>query len=197
MIKNVILDMGNVLFDYNPQVALDSFCTSEKEKEVIMRELFCGKEWIQADQGLIKNSQLFDLVKVHVPKVYWDALLKCCGQWDVCMKPLQGAKEFCEYVKSRNYKIFVLSNASDKFYDYFERLLPLDFFDGVVVSSDIHINKPDRKSYEYLLNTYHLDASQCLFIDDRLENVNAAKEVGICGYQFKNDYEAIKLNYLV
>ncbi len=108
------------------------------------------------------------------------------------MEPLEGARDFCEFMKKQGFCLFVLSNASDLFYDYFEKFLPLDFFDGVVVSSDVHMVKPERGIYEYLLEHYRLKAEECLFIDDRLNNVEAAREVGMIAYQFKNDFEEIK-----
>ena len=40
MIKNIVFDMGNVLLNYNPQVPLDLFCSSEAEKNTIRKELF-------------------------------------------------------------------------------------------------------------------------------------------------------------
>lgn len=192
MIKNVILDMGNVLLDYNPEVSLNKFCSSEAEKEIIRKELFCGEEWIWGDSGKIKNVELFDLVKKHVPEENWTALKNCCEQWDICMVPISGAKDFCEELKAKGFGIFVLSNASDLFYKYFERLLPLDFFDGIVVSSDIKIIKPARECYEYILKKYNLRAGECLFVDDRAQNVDAAKSVGMCGFQFTGDFDAVR-----
>ena len=44
MIKNVVLDMGNVLLDFNPEFVMDQFCSSDEEKDVIRRELFEGPE---------------------------------------------------------------------------------------------------------------------------------------------------------
>lgn len=196
MIKNVILDMGNVLINYNPQIVLDICCDSEAEKTVIRKELFGGQEWVWGDEGRIKDCELYDLVKQHVPQEYWTALKKCCDQWDICMQPIDGAKEFCEYVKSHGYHIYVLSNANDRFYQYFDRLLPLDFFDGVVVSCDVRMIKPDERIYRHILDKYNMDALECLFIDDRPDNVNAAKAVGMHTYQFRNNYEEMIQKFL-
>ena len=110
----------------------------------------------------------------------------------MCMKPVKGAEEFCKYARGKGYKLYVLSNASASFYDYFPSFLPLDFFDGVVVSSDIHLIKPDRKIYEYLLERYQLKAEECFFLDDRADNIEAAKAVGMEGMVFQGDYEAVK-----
>ena len=40
MIKNIVLDMGNVLLDYNPEFVMDTFCPDEESKDIIRRELF-------------------------------------------------------------------------------------------------------------------------------------------------------------
>jgi putative hydrolase of the HAD superfamily len=191
MIKNIVLDMGNVLFDYNPDVILNMFCSSDEEKEIIRKELFDGPEWLMGDKGDIKDRDRFDLVKVRVPEKYHEALRNCAFKWDLCMKPLPGAADFCKTVKEHGYKIYVLSNASDLFYEYFPRLLPLDFFDGVFVSSDYLMLKPDEKIYRTFLSKYGLKADECLFIDDRKENIEGSKIVGFNGYVFDGDFEKI------
>ncbi|MCR4702214.1 MAG: HAD family phosphatase [Saccharofermentans sp.] len=191
MIKNIVLDMGNVLLDYNPGYVLNAFCSSDEEKEVIMKELFNGPEWKLGDRGDIKDKDRFDQVKKRVPEKYHAALKNCADNWDICMTPLDGAKEFCGRIKESGYKIFILSNASDLFYVYFPKFLPLDFFDGVFVSSDYHMLKPDVEIYEVFLDRYGLKAEECLFIDDRDDNVSGAGKAGMNTFCFKGDYEEI------
>lgn len=62
----------------------------------------------------------------------------------------------------------------------------LDGFDGGVASCEVHINKPDPKIYKALLDKYSLKAAECVFIDDRLENVQAAFALGFAGIQMKD-----------
>ena len=142
-------------------------------------------------QGDIKDKDRFDLVKVRVPEKYHESLKKCADNWDVCMNPLEGAREFCEYVKDHGYGIYVLSNASDLFYTYFPKFLPLDFFNGVFVSSDYLMLKPDVEIYKTFLKKYGLDAGECLFIDDRADNIAGAAKAGLNTFQFKGDYQEI------
>ena len=190
-LKNVVLDMGNVLLDFNPDFVLDAFCSSDEEKEVIRRELFDGPEWLMGDRGDIKDKDRFDLVKKRVPEKYHDALRKCADGWKICMNPLKGAREFCERVKANGYGIYVLSNASDLFYDYFPKFLPLDFFTGVFVSSDYLMLKPDVEIYKTFLNKYGLKGEECLFVDDREENVSGARKAGMQAFCFKGDYDEV------
>lgn len=192
MIKNIILDMGNVLLDYNPDIILDNVFDADEEKTLIQKELFEGEEWILGDLGQITNEERFDGVKKRVPEYLHDKLKQCVEHWDVCMIPVKGAKEFCKWAKEQGYKLYILSNACSKFYEYFPKEYPLSFFDGVVVSSDVHMIKPDVKIYEYLLAKYNLNPKECLFIDDRQDNVDGAKKVGMNAVVFKENYEEIK-----
>ena len=191
MIKNVVLDMGNVLLDYNPRFVLNMFCSSGEEKEIIDRELFNGPEWKMGDRGDIKDKDRFDLVKGRVPEQYHAALKNCADNWGICMTPLDGAKEFCERIKDSGYGIYILSNASDLFYEYFPKFLPLDFFDGVFVSANYHMIKPDVAIYKKFLEEYRLSADECLFIDDRADNIAGAKEAGFATFQFMGDYDEV------
>lgn len=195
MIKNLVLDMGNVLLRYDPQVALDAFCGSQEEKELIRKELFEGPEWAQGDLGVIRDMDRFDLVKQRVPQDHWNALRQCCEGWFICMKPIPGAEKFCREMKEKGYGLYVLSNASDAFYHYFPQFLPLDFFDGIVVSADIHMVKPDLKIYRYLLDHCNLIGEECLFLDDVRENVEGARAAGINAQRFLGDFEEIRKKY--
>ena len=108
------------------------------------------------------------------------------------MRPVAGAKEFCGYAKEQGYRLFVLSNASSSFYQYFQRFAPLDYFDGIVVSCDIHMIKPDVRIYQYLLDKYQLTPEESFFIDDMPENVAGAQKAGIRGAIFHGDFEKIR-----
>ena len=86
-----------------------------------------------------------------------------------------------------DYKIILLSNASGTFLRKFIKdngLYPL--FDEVVISSEIRMIKPDKDIYEFALNKINLMPGEVVFIDDTLENVEAAKSLGITGLLFKN-----------
>lgn len=195
MIKNIIFDMGNVLLDYDPEVPLNAFVENEEDKNRIRKELFEGEEWILRDLGLISQEEQFSRICERIPGHLHSQLKKCVYEWDICMTPVAEAKDFCDYVKNKGYRIYVLSNASTSFYEYFPRFAPFDYFDGIVVSADIHIIKPDRKIYEYILEKYQLRAEECLFIDDRQENIDAARCVGMQGTVFRNNYDEIQREF--
>ena len=151
-----------------------------------------GPEWVQGDLGHITDEQRFDGVSRRVPQELHTELRQCAEQWHMCMEPVHGAKEFCAYAKEQGYQLYVLSNASSSFYQYFPRFAPFEYFDGLVVSCDIHIVKPDIRIYRYLLETYGLAPEECFFIDDMAANVEGARKAGISGAVFGGDFEEIR-----
>jgi len=195
MIKNIVLDMGNVLLTFNPEVCLQTFLDNENDRTIIRRELFEGPEWIQGDYGIITNSERYEPVSKRIPAYLHPALKNCVEKWDMCMKPVPGAMEFCEYIKSKGYRIYVLSNACNGFYKYFPNFADISYFDGVMVSSDVHMIKPEKEIYTHFLNTYDLCADECLFVDDRPENISGGCNAGMKGFIFTGNFEMIIKKY--
>lgn len=192
MIKNIVMDMGNVLLAYDPFVILNRVCENECEKKLILEYLFEGEVWEMGDRGEITNEQRYELVKPRLPENLHSKLKICVEQWDICMEPVTGAKEFCERHRGEGYGMYVLSNACNRFHTYFPKQFGCDFFDGIIVSSDVHLVKPDVRIYKLLCETYSLIPQECVFIDDRPENVETAKAAGMQGIVFLGDYEVLE-----
>ena len=195
MIKNVILDMGNVVLKFDPEVSLNKYCKSNEEKDIIRQALFKGEEWIMGDKGEISDKDLYEKVKHKVPEKYHETLKNVADNWDICIVPLDGTKQFCDYLKEKKYGLYILSNASDRYHKYFPEIFPLDYFTGLVFSCDIHIIKPDEGIFKYILNKYNLKAEECLFIDDIESNIKGAEKVNMKGEVFKNNYDYIIKKY--
>ena len=105
------------------------------------------------------------------------------------MEPLEKSVKLCEDARKWGYQTYVLSNAAaDEFYRYFPKFSPLEAFDGVMVSSEVHLIKPDVRIYECLLEKYQLKPEECLFFDDRKDNVEGAREAGMQAMVFTEDY---------
>ncbi|MBR5598040.1 MAG: HAD family phosphatase [Lachnospiraceae bacterium] len=191
-IKNIIFDMGRVLLKFDPYVSLKTYCENKEDRELIYKELFESPEWIMGDEGKITNGQRYELVKERIPERLHRTLKLVVENWDMCMEPVEGALEFYAWAKRSGYHTFVLSNACNRFYRYFPKFYDLNSFEGVVVSSDIKMIKPNPEIYQYILKTYSLNSEECLFIDDVKANVEAAEKEGIHGFVFQNNFEKLK-----
>lgn len=192
-IKHLIFDMGNVLMRYDPEVPLREYVTSEEARDLIRKELFQGPEWVERDRGTISIKDMYESVAKRIPEQYHEELKKCVYGWDICMEPLEESVKLCEDARKWGYRTYVLSNAAaDEFYRYFPKFSPLEAFDGVMVSSEVHLIKPDVRIYECLLEKYHLNPEECLFLDDREDNVDGARKAGMQAMVFTEDYESLR-----
>ena len=93
-------------------------------------------------------------------------------------------------------KVYLMSNMSKEDIDYLQGLeFPWDVLDGTFASGYSSMRKPDLKFFEYVLKEIHMDdrPEDVLFIDDQLQNIEAAEELGICGVQFRSGSETAKV----
>lgn len=195
MIKNIILDMGNVLINFDPEVPLHTFFDTDSDRDIIRLELFQSSEWVQGDYGYITNEQRYEPVSKRVPERLHPQLKKCIEKWPSCMTPVSGAISFCNYAKEKGYHLYVLSNADKNFDKYFPTFVDPTYFDGIMVSSYVNMIKPELRIYQHFLETYHLTADECLFLDDREENIEGARKVGIHGFVFTGDFGSVIKEY--
>lgn len=111
------------------------------------------------------------------------------------------AVAFIKRCKGEGHKIYGLSNWDAESFALLKAKYTqvFDLFDGIVISAQEHANKPHATIYQILLDRYHLQAENCWFIDDQLENIEAARKLGINAIQhtstFKKLLENIKLAY--
>ena len=192
MINNIIFDMGNVLLDFDPEAAVRQLPVDPAAQQTVKEALFLSPEWVQYDRGDLTEDTFFAALAPRVPEALRPALKECLHSWHTTMTPLPGAKAFLRELKEAGFRLFVLSNASEQFRTYFPREIGVDLFDGIVVSCDVHLLKPNARIYRHLLDTYSLDPNECLFIDDRADNVRGAEQVGIKGLVFEGDYDAVR-----
>lgn len=80
----------------------------------------------------------------------------------------------------QTYDFVLLSTDVSEWSAYITKYYGLDkYFKHKIVSGDVHCRKPDRKIYELTLQQANKKADECLFIDDSISNLSAAKEMGI------------------
>lgn len=184
MIKNIVFDMGNVLLDYNPAEYVKNVIDDEAAASAVLKELFYGPEWTMLDGGQITDDEAVRRVTQRIPQ-YSPYVEFVMDKWHNLMKPMEGMPDLVEELKDRNYKIYLLSNASLRFYKYYENYDMFRYFDGFLISAKERLLKPDPAIYRRLLDKFGLNSNECLFIDDLPQNVEGAKKVGFHAYLFR------------
>jgi len=176
-LKNIIFDFGGVLIDWNPVYLYQKVFETEEEIKYFLENI-CRYDWnLLQDQGrpLAEGTRLlqekFPEYAEEIALYYgrWEEMLG--GTYDENTKLIRPLKE--------KYKVYGLTNWSAetlpvamKLYDFFQDM------EGIVVSGEEKIVKPDKRLYEILLERYALRAEESLFIDDNAANIETARELG-------------------
>ncbi len=84
-----------------------------------------------------------------------------------------------------NYNVALVTNDNSETFPVFEKKFGLSkLFQGQVVSGRVGARKPDPKIFSYLLQTFNARSEKTIFIDDKQENVEAAKRLGLGAIHF-------------
>jgi glucose-1-phosphatase len=189
-IKAVIWDVGGVLIrtqDQGPRERL------AKKYNVTRAELFAlvadSNEAIQATLGQIPEIELWQMVArtMHIPAGDLAEFRQQFWSGDFFDQELH---DFIGKLRPR-FKTGLLSNAySDARQETDSRFHLLDVFDVLVYSAEVHLAKPDPKIYELALKLLGVQPQEAIFVDDFIENIDAANALGIHGVRFLNSQQA-------
>lgn len=196
MIKNYIFDFGNVLANFYEEMLTAPYVEDETLRKTISEVVFDRLYWDKLDDGSITDDEVRTEIRRRLPEEHGELGCLVYDSWVKTLTPVPGMEELVADLKQTGKKLYLLSNISIGFAESYREIPWLDrllgMFDGLVFSGVIAMVKPDGEIFEYLLNTYSLKPEECLFIDDRQENIDGAEEVGIHGYLFGGDAEKLR-----
>ena len=181
MIKNIILDLGNVLISFRPAEFFTKKNYSEYIKTKILTDIFGSKEWGMLDNGDINTSEGIDAISLN-SSLNREEIAHIFNLRTEMMFPLDKNVRLLPELKKRGFRLYYLSNFP---IDIFEEIKIgyyfFGYFDGGVISSEVKFSKPGSRIYEILLEKYSLLPDESLFIDDLEVNVRTAEALGMKG----------------
>lgn len=192
MIKNVIFDFGNVLVDWNPAYLFLPHFKGNVEKCTYFTDHVCNREWFtRMDRGEDMNKCVAEL-QAAFPQ-YADAVAMFRDRWfEMCNGDIPGMFEVILDLKKRGVGVYGLTNwPAETFQEARRRYKTIASIDNYIVSSSVKIAKPEPAIYELLLSKYSLKADECVFIDDRKDNVDTAVRLGMSGIVYPGSAEKL------
>jgi putative hydrolase of the HAD superfamily len=191
MVKNIIFDIGNVLLQFKPLDYLKMVFNDDKIETLVYKEVFQSKEWIHLDRGTLTQDEAVKAISQRNPN-YEVHIKKCMDNWIDILTPIEGTVQMVKELKQKGFKLYLLSNFhSLAFENIYSKYDFFRYFDGGVISYKENLIKPETEIYNRLLDTYDLNAKECLFIDDTLANTEAADRLGMNTIHF-NNYETLE-----
>ncbi|MBQ7461037.1 MAG: HAD family phosphatase [Bacteroidaceae bacterium] len=210
-ITDIIFDLGGVLLDLNME-GIGQACqrlginpelffvkTDEKNTSTVCQGISASKAITAYQVGEITSEQFLFLVLSHCGEgITREDIIEA---WNSCiglipMERLDMIKE----LRRKGYHTHLLSNTNDLHWEEIKRrylsqegYTCKELFDNVFVSHEVHLAKPAPEIYQYAISQIGRPAAQCLFIDDTLLNVEAARREGLQGVWLDiRDKDALK-----
>ena len=179
MIKNIIFDVGDVLFEYRWKAMFMDHGLSEEKALAVGTSMFEDPMWKILDLAMLTHEEVTAEYVKKYPQYAADITwFLNHGEYMHVKRTDVWAK--VHTLKKKGYKIYLLSNYSENLFEkHTKNAAFLNDIDGMVVSYQVHMAKPDERIYRYLLEKYHLQEKECVFFDDKEENTEAARKLGM------------------
>lgn len=176
----VVFDLGGVLLDWSPAHVLAPDDVVALDIDGVQRELDLGTpvEQVRARWRTAHPRRTATVDR------YFD-------EWHRTVAgPIDDVVAILAELRDTPVGLYALSNFSaELFRQARPRFAFLEWFDGMVISGDEGVIKPDPRIYELLVERFGLTPSQTVFVDDREDNVAAAREAGLVGIHFRSAAE--------
>ncbi len=181
-ITTVCFDLGGVLLRLRPAEYMEELGLSTAARRFFDEEILLREDWSRLDAGELTQAEAIEKWCKKRPDL--------AAEIRLYMKDLTGliemypdSERIVEDIKKRGYELYVLSNYPEEMFALHEKnSLPfLRQMDGLIISAREKKTKPNADFYELFLTRYGKKASECVFIDDRQDNVQAARALGFRG----------------
>ncbi len=185
MIKNIVFDMGGVILDFNLKKTVEAEFP-EKYHALIYEHVFGENSvWHILDEGKVTFDEVIPDVLKKLPEELHEKVSRMITDFYDYMPPFPETYELIKKVKEAGYNIYLLSNATPRFFDRYLEIPAFEYFDGFFISALYKMLKPNREIYEAFCNKFSLKPEECFFIDDLPQNIEGAKKYGMDGFVFK------------
>lgn len=179
-----VFDLGGVFVEWNPMWLFRKLFDSEEEAQWFY-DTICTKQWnLEFDAGDLFAEGVARLI-TRFPR-YWREIQAFDLRWKETVGPfIQGTIDIHDELIAADVPTFAITNFSwEKWVSCLGEWPFLEKFDGVVVSGLEHLVKPDPRIYRVFSERYGIDPQVCVFIDDSLPNVEAARHYGMRALHF-------------
>ena len=185
-ITSVVFDLGNVLIDWNPRYLYRKFFSNETEMEWFLKNI-CNDDWNNKhDAGESFSNSIPELCRLY-PE-FTDLIKIWFDRWEEMLGgKIEETVEILSELKNNGTPLYILSNWSSETFPKAEVKYDfLKWFQGKIISGQVGKVKPDIEIFYILSNTYNINPKNTVFIDDKFENINAAKLIGYHVIHYKN-----------
>lgn len=182
MIKNIIFDIGHVIAYVDYKEAAKEILDNEEDRKFILDNVVNSEEWATTgliDTGYITLDEFISIIGDRYDNTKDEIIRKFMYEHYKYLVVNNKMLELIKSLKEKEYKVYILSNVNKEAHDVYLKTNLFDLVDGYVLSYFEHQVKPHKGIYKTLIDKYNLKVEESIFIDDKLENCEKAKSLGI------------------
>ena len=182
--RAVLFDIGNVFVEWDPRNLYQKLIHDTDELDTFLRDIVTLEWHTEHDRGR-PFAEGVQILAARYPE-YEDMIRAFDERWDETIGPLfTGTVEVLEQLSEQGVRAYGLTNFSaEKWPSFCRNYAFTDLFGGVVVSGEEKLVKPDPRIYHVAIERFGLDPEHTIYIDDRIDNVRAAEQLGMAGHHF-------------
>lgn len=191
-ITNVVFDMGNVLMGWTPFAFAFNYAETEGEAREVADAIFDSAEWPLVDAGAISEPTMLAIAKGRLPKRLHGILEQTYANYHDLQPVMWATNRLAFALADAGCRLYILSNAGERFRGIALRIPIFGALDGVLVSAFEHVMKPDVAIYRLFCERFGLAPEECVFVDDSPKNCAGAERAGMKAVCFTGDVERLR-----
>lgn len=184
--KNLIFDFGKVLVEYDFESFFRKYIPDTGRCLAFTPVLY--NEEVQ--KLLDREEQPFDVIIEDIlsKNKEFEREIRIFTEHysEIITNEIEGMRELLTQLKAEGYKLYGLTNWCSKVYQTIAQYDIFKLLDGYIISSEEKVIKPEPEIYYRLFRKYNLKPEECIFTDDRVENIEGGRRVGMDGIVFKD-----------
>ena len=183
----VVFDLGGVLLQWNPRFLYRKLFPGDEQAMENFLATVCTQQWNERqDAGRPFAAAIGELVAKHADKAHLIEAFRTRFD-EMIPAAIDGTVEILLELSRAGVPLYALTNFSaETFPAQRDRFAFLSAFDGIVVSGEEGVIKPDPRIFRILLERYAVVPAHAVFVDDNAANAAAATALGMHGIHFRS-----------
>lgn len=188
--KTIIFDIGNVLADFMWEAHFHKLGYTGEMFDRLAKATVRSEQWNEVDRGILSEEEQIQCMVDNDPEIEED-IRRCLTNIGGIVKKNDYAIPWIQELKAKGYQVLYLSNFSSKAEtECADALGFIPYMDGGILSYQEKVIKPMPEIYQLLIDRYHLNPEECVFLDDTVKNLEGAAKFGIHTIRFENQEQA-------
>lgn len=192
MINTIVFDVGMVLVHFRWKEYMEEFNFPEHVKNAVIKATFQSKEWNEFDRSILTDDEIIQSFIQNAPACEKE-IRQVIANLGNTIVTYDYTKSWIKELKEAGFRIFILSNYARMTYELTRKQLDfIEACDGALFSFEVNAIKPEAEIFHILTKRFDIEPKNAVFLDDNIDNIEAAKALGFSTIHFTSKEKAVE-----